>query len=49
MLITRSTWHTKPEALQQMLIEIQIGTNNLENPCSKNKNPIFDITDEILW
>lgn len=42
------TWHTNPEALQDMLIEMQMGNNNLENPCSKNKNPIFDITDAIL-
>lgn len=42
------TWQTNPEALQATLIETQMGKNNLENPCSTNKNPIFDITDAIL-
>lgn len=31
-----------------MLIEMQTGSSNLEKPCSKNTNPIFDITDAIL-
>lgn len=31
-----------------MLIEMHMGTRILEKPCSKNTNPIFDMTEAIL-
>lgn len=31
-----------------MLIERHMGTRILEKPCSKNTNPIFDMTEAIL-